>query len=78
MSPTSTQQFYTTKVNQALNVLKLFFPQKANSMPPTALDIECLSAFPFFHDDFITILKSELPTRLSKCADTHESFCPLQ
>ena len=53
------------KVNEALNVFKaarLFSPQKADSMQPSALDIECLSAFPFFDDDFIMKLKSELPT----------------
>ena len=47
-------------------------------MQPSALDIECLSAFPFFDDDFIMKLKSELPTYLSKCADTNENFCALQ
>jgi len=46
-------------------------------MQPTK-DIKCLSAFLFFDDDFKMKLKSELPTYLSKCADTNESFCPLQ
>jgi len=52
-------------INQALNVFKaarLFSPQKANSMQPTAIDIECSSAFPFFGDDFIMKLNSELLT----------------
>jgi len=58
--------------------IQLFSLQKANSMQPTAIDIECLSVFPFFDDDFIMKLKSKLPTYLLKCADTHERFCPLQ
>ena len=61
-----------------IGTIFLFSPQKADSKQPNALDIECFSAFPFFDDDFIMKLKSELPTSLSKCADTHEHFRALQ
>lgn len=69
------------KVKEALTAFKaarLFSPQKVDSMQPSTLDIDCLSAFPFFDGDFILKLKSELPTYLSKCADTDEDFSVLK
>ena len=56
---------------------RLFSPQKTHSMQPTASDIDCLRAFPFFTQDVIDQLKKELPVYLSKCADTDPDFCPL-
>ena len=69
------------KVKDALLAFKaarLFSPHKVDSMKPTASDLDCLSAFPFFDANFILKLKSELPTYLSKCADTERDYCVLQ
>ena len=35
-------------------------------------DAGCLSVFPFMYTNFISKLKTELPTYLAKCADTSE------
>ena len=43
-------------------------------MQPSTL----LSAFPFLDGDFMLKLKSELPTYLSKCADTDEDLFMLK
>ena len=62
----------------AFKAARLFSPQKAHTMQPRATDLDSLHSFPFFSADHIKALKDELPVYLSKCADTADTFCPLE
>ena len=40
-------------------------------------DADCLSVFPFLDTNFISKLRTKLPTYLAKCADTSKVFSAL-
>ena len=71
----------TTTLQRSLTVFKaarLFSPQKMQDMQPSASSIDSLSTFPFFDEEDLGRLNSELPIHFSKAVDLDASIGPLQ
>ena len=71
----------TTTLQRFLTVFKaarLFSPQKMQDMQPSASSIDSLSTFPFFDEEDLGRLKSELPVYLGKAVDLDASIDPVQ
>ena len=57
---------------------RVFNPKKAMEMHPNAASLDCLAVTPFFDEEIIGNLKSELPLYLAKTADISPNFNTLQ